>query len=253
VSFDPAAADYDRTRKLPARAMGRVLDVLRREFGARQPCLEIGVGTGRLALPLTEAGIRMAGIDLSKAMLAKLVEKEGGRVPFPMAVADAARLPFDDATFGSALAMHALHVIGPWRGALEELARVVRPGGVIVADSAVWGSGWAHLIQRRFLEEAGLPVGWPGASSLAEVDEAMVALGAKPRDLPDVLIYPRGTIAQHLARLEGGVYSFTWHVDPATRRAVVEAIRPWAEERFGPLDRPRKGRARLRWRAYDLG
>ncbi|MEO1378558.1 MAG: methyltransferase domain-containing protein [Cyanobacteria bacterium J06635_10] len=40
--------------------------------------LEFGIGTGRIALPLAMKGIEVHGIDLSKAMLAKLTEKTGG-------------------------------------------------------------------------------------------------------------------------------------------------------------------------------
>jgi SAM-dependent methyltransferase len=39
--------------------------------------LELGIGTGRIAVPLTQRGIRVHGIDLSAAMVAKLREKKG--------------------------------------------------------------------------------------------------------------------------------------------------------------------------------
>jgi len=41
------------------------------------PALEFGIGTGRVALPLSERGVRVAGIDLSPDMVAKLREKAG--------------------------------------------------------------------------------------------------------------------------------------------------------------------------------
>ncbi|MDP8959379.1 MAG: class I SAM-dependent methyltransferase [Actinomycetota bacterium] len=42
------------------------------------PALELGIGTGRIALPLAERGIEVHGIDASQAMVAKLREKPGG-------------------------------------------------------------------------------------------------------------------------------------------------------------------------------
>jgi hypothetical protein len=42
------------------------------------PALELGIGTGRIALPLQEAGVEVHGIDASPAMVAKLREKPGG-------------------------------------------------------------------------------------------------------------------------------------------------------------------------------
>jgi SAM-dependent methyltransferase len=53
-----------------------------RELAADGPALELGIGTGRLALPLAEAGIDVHGIDASKAMVGKLKSKPGGdRIP----------------------------------------------------------------------------------------------------------------------------------------------------------------------------
>jgi SAM-dependent methyltransferase len=46
------------------------------------PVLELGIGTGRVALPLAERGLAVTGIDNSEAMVAKLREKPGGdRIP----------------------------------------------------------------------------------------------------------------------------------------------------------------------------
>ncbi|MEO1336284.1 MAG: class I SAM-dependent methyltransferase, partial [Myxococcota bacterium] len=42
------------------------------------PVLELGVGTGRVAIPLAKRGLNVAGIDNSSDMLAKLAAKPGG-------------------------------------------------------------------------------------------------------------------------------------------------------------------------------
>ena len=52
IPFDRAAEVYDQTRGLTAEASAATTDLLRRELEARQPCLEIGVGTGLIGLPL---------------------------------------------------------------------------------------------------------------------------------------------------------------------------------------------------------
>jgi SAM-dependent methyltransferase len=48
------------------------------ELAAGGPVLELGIGTGRLALPLVERGIEVHGIDASEAMVARLRSKPGG-------------------------------------------------------------------------------------------------------------------------------------------------------------------------------
>jgi SAM-dependent methyltransferase len=47
------------------------------ELAGDGAALELGIGTGRVALPLTQRGVRVHGIDLSQAMVAKLKEKPG--------------------------------------------------------------------------------------------------------------------------------------------------------------------------------
>lgn len=48
------------------------------ELAGEGPVLELGIGTGRVALPLVERGIEVHGVDASEAMVAKLREKPGG-------------------------------------------------------------------------------------------------------------------------------------------------------------------------------
>jgi len=48
------------------------------ELAGRGPALELGIGTGRVALPLSEKGIEVHGIDASEAMVEKLRAKPGG-------------------------------------------------------------------------------------------------------------------------------------------------------------------------------
>src|SRR5262249_8160041 len=52
------------------------------ELAGNGPILELGIGTGRLALPLASRGIEVHGIDASEAMVAKMASKPGGnRIP----------------------------------------------------------------------------------------------------------------------------------------------------------------------------
>lgn len=138
VNFDRAADYYDATRGLPADAMAAMTDLLARELGAHQPCLEIGVGTGRIALPLSARGIRLAGADISGGMLRQLLSNAAcwaqGALALPVLQADATLLPFAARSFGSVLAVHVLHLIPDWRIAVDEALRVLRPGGALVAS-----------------------------------------------------------------------------------------------------------------------
>jgi SAM-dependent methyltransferase len=67
---------YDHWPRLPANTE-RAVEFLAAAAG-RGPILELGIGTGRLALPLAQRGFAVQGIDASPAMVAKLRAKPGG-------------------------------------------------------------------------------------------------------------------------------------------------------------------------------
>src|SRR6266542_2949543 len=74
--YDESAADMFE----PA-VVDPVVDFLA-ELAGDGAALELGIGTGRIALPLTLRGVRVHGIDLSEAMVARLRAKPGGdRIP----------------------------------------------------------------------------------------------------------------------------------------------------------------------------
>ncbi len=89
--FDRIADSYDETRSLAPDVTEATARMLARELRGRGRCLEIGVGTGRVALPLHARGIPVAGIDLSARMIGRLVEKAGARPPFPTLSSQEAR------------------------------------------------------------------------------------------------------------------------------------------------------------------
>ena len=65
-----------------AAALATLVDLAR-----AGPALELGIGTGRLAIPLAERGVRVEGIDASEAMVRKLRAKQGGAA-IPVAIGD---------------------------------------------------------------------------------------------------------------------------------------------------------------------
>lgn len=254
IYFDRAAGYYDQTRGLPPDVLACVVRLLEDELGNKQPCLEIGVGTGRIALPLAEAGVQMAGIDVSRPMLDVLVTKGGGAPSFPVAIADATRLPFADDSVGSGLCVHVLHLIPAWRVALAELVRAIRAGGVVLVDVGGDGRGVFRELHERFANEAGITAdARPGASGAAAVDHELSTHGAVARPLPVVRALRRDkTYEQIIGDLEEGRFSNTWSVGESARRAAGAAVRAWAKTRFGALDQELEHELEITYRAYDL-
>ena len=252
ISFDNAASFYDRTRSLSPEAAARVTEMLLSELTDRSSVLEVGVGTGRIALPLAEAGIEMTGLDLARNMLARLVENAGGRMIFPLVQGDATRLPFRDGVFDAAIASWVLHLVPGWRDVLIELTRVVGRGGVLLVDVGREHQSIIHDMTWKFRAFAGV-TDWPrGAKSYEEIDEALVPLGASPRSLDPKIETVETTLEEHIRRLEDGVYSVSWGVDEGTRKRASDELRAWAEREYGRLTEPREVVVDHRWRAYDV-
>jgi SAM-dependent methyltransferase len=73
------AAGYDDSsdEMFQPAAIAPVVDLLA-ELAGDGAALELGIGTGRIALPLAQRGVEVHGIDLSSAMVARLRAKPGG-------------------------------------------------------------------------------------------------------------------------------------------------------------------------------
>jgi SAM-dependent methyltransferase len=253
VSFDQAADYYDRTRAVPDSVMAELVPMLAAELPPEELCLEIGVGTGRIALPLVEAGVRIVGIDISREMLRRLVAKRPGENP-QVAVADATSLPFAEKTFGSAIASHVLHLIPGWRDAVMEIMRVVRPGGVLlVSRGGRDRSPWVEEVTRHFFHEAGDPPWPPGAASIDDVDALMREHGVATRQLPNLGLESVVTIDQVIGNMEAGYWAACWGIDPEVRARAAAETREWASRNLGQLDAKRRGIwESSTWHAYDL-
>lgn len=134
--------------------------------------LEVGVGTG-LVLPYYPAGTRVIGVDLSPHMLAKAQEKVRGGLPHVQLIAamDACRLGFRDASFDAVAVPFVITLVPDPEGALDEFARVLKPGGEIVISSKL---GQDKGLQAS-VEEAIAPlmrqVGWSSAFKISRIAE----------------------------------------------------------------------------------
>ena len=212
-------------------------------------CLEIGVGTGRIAIPLAQAGVKLVGVDLSREMLGRLRAK-GDAVP--VVQGDATRLPFRDGAFDAAIAAHVLHLIPKWRAAIDELRRVVRPGRVILASrGAHENDTWDRNVRRRFFIEAGDPPWPPGIDTIDALDVHMRGIGVRVQPLPELSAQNVASINDLLEGLEAGYWSACWSIDEATRRHAAERTREWAISELGDVDLKRPLVDTTVWHAYE--
>ena len=105
--------------------------------------LEIGVGTG-LTLPYFDPASRVVGADLSHDMLGvarRKVVAQGLDHVIGLTVMDACRLGFSDRSFDAVTAQFVITLVPNPEQALDEMDRVLRPGGEIVVSSRLVGDG----------------------------------------------------------------------------------------------------------------
>lgn len=132
--YDAFAAEYERERG-PNDPGGyhELLDELEasyvRRFGLGKDVLEVGCGTGLVLLRIREFARRASGVDLSPGMLEK-AKRRGLDVTLGSATA----LPFGDDQFDVTCSFKVLAHVPEIETALSEMARVTRPGGMVLAE-----------------------------------------------------------------------------------------------------------------------
>ena len=197
--------------------------------GAR--VLEVGVGTG-LALPHYRSEKRITGIDLSAEMLDKARDRVRadriGNIDGLLEL-DAEATGFGDGTFDIAVAMFVASVVPHPRRLLDEMRRVVRPGGHILFVNHFAAERGPRWWVERALAPASRKLGWhPDFAVSALFDEAERA-AATLTEVP-----PRRAVHAGAPAELGAVWSAGLGVSGCT------------SGRYGMTDAPLHGRHRDR-------
>ena len=128
--YDDFAGWYERERHLPYHRMLDDLEVeLVERYGRDRDVLEVGCGTGLILDRVSEFARSARGIDLSGGMLAKAAKRG-----LSVAQASATELPIASGSVDVAYSFKVLAHIPDIQGAMREMARVVRPGGWVLAE-----------------------------------------------------------------------------------------------------------------------
>jgi demethylmenaquinone methyltransferase / 2-methoxy-6-polyprenyl-1,4-benzoquinol methylase len=126
--FDRIAPVYDAMNRTMTAGLDRRWRRLTAEAAVRpgDEVLDACCGTGDLAIAASRAGGNVTGLDFSPAMLARARRKAPG---LEWIEGDLLALPFADASFDSATVGFGVRNVEDLGGAIEELRRVLRPGG----------------------------------------------------------------------------------------------------------------------------
>lgn len=124
--------------------------------------LDVGVGTG-LELPYFPLSARVVGVDLSEPMLRKAQQRvRAGRLSQVegLCVMDAAKLAVSDGAFDAVVAPYVITVVPDVGATLDELARVIRPGGEVVLVNHVGAEAGPRALVEGWLARQTRHLGW---------------------------------------------------------------------------------------------
>lgn len=192
--------------------------------------LEIGVGTGRVSLPLHNSGYETTGIDVSRNMLARAKKK---RLP-SLLLASGNQVPFKEKSFDGTLTAHVLHVVDDPIAVMKEAGRVSRVGLFALVRKLNEGQRSENEERRERFRRIAEKYGWNSylthpARYFRREQEIMA------RYPPDDLVVVSHTvitrsIEETIARFEKGGFRFTLSMPKGMRKEIVKEMRENAQD-----------------------
>jgi phosphatidylethanolamine/phosphatidyl-N-methylethanolamine N-methyltransferase len=124
--------------------------------------LDVGVGTG-LELPMFSNAVKITGVDLSEPML-QIARKRVADLNLTnvedLRVMDAMNLEYGDDSFDGAVAPYVITTVPDPVRTMDEMARVVRPGGEIIIVNHIGADSGPIAMIERFMEKRAEKLGW---------------------------------------------------------------------------------------------
>jgi SAM-dependent methyltransferase len=254
VSFDRAADIYDATRGYPRATADAIGAALFAAAGGRTGVrvLEIGIGTGRISIPLLALGANVSGVDISTRMMdrlrANLAARQAEQPGAPWGTlslhqADMTALPFADGAFDAVVAVHVFHLVYPWERALDEALRVLAPGGsLLLGNDRHPDSAHQPGVQARWsaiIRELGGDPRAPGVASESDLLAGLRTRGLTPRKSFPVRWEERHTPREDVREVAERSWSRTWAIPDDMFVESIRRLEAWAEEHYGAaLDVP---------------
>lgn len=212
--------------------------------------IDIGAGTGRVAIALASKGVQLIAVDPALPMLQTMQRKSGEGLVLAVA-AEGTCLPFCSNMADAVVLARLLYLVADWRGVLREAKGVLRQGGILFHE---WGNGdaseaWVQVREkaRSLFQEAGVADPFhPGARSEGEVDSCLRDLGFHRRERIEAGAGPTITLGDFLNKIQSGEFSYVWNVPKDVQDCCLPQLRCWCESKFD-LHQPASMPAALHW------
>ena len=256
INYSRNAEDYDKRH---GNILGReVIKDIASAAGliAGDTLLDFAAGTGRASIGFAKYELTVTSADVSEAMLGKLASRSGD-LPIKTVIMDGKRLPFEDDSFDAVSAARVFYLIKDWQGILDEIRRVLKPGGVFLHD---WGNGdpdedWVRIREalRQQLSSNGIASTFhPGVRSEVTLNEYLSQIG-----FSEIAYVSAGEGVPHTLRgfidlIAQKTCSYLWDVIDEVCEEEVAELTQWASQEFQDLDKPFNLPKHCYWRVFRL-
>ena len=155
--LDKNAGRYDRFMRKDRAAYEEMYKLIRPVVKAKT-VLELATGTGLITKHIVNAAAHIEATDASAEMITEAKrDKHSAKLHF--SVQDMFRLPYADESFDVVIVSNALHIVPQPEKALQEIKRVLKEDGVLIAPTFTHaGNSFSGKVRAFFMKLAGFPL-----------------------------------------------------------------------------------------------
>ena len=154
--WDKNAGRYDRFMRKDRAAYDEMYELIR-PVVRHKTVLELATGTGLIAKHIVNAAAHIEATDASAEMITEAKRTRSAKLHF--SVQDMFRLPYANQSFHVVIMSNALHIVPQPEKALQEIKRVLKDDGVLIAPTFTHaGNSFSGKVKAFFMKLAGFPL-----------------------------------------------------------------------------------------------
>ena len=151
------AKRYDRFMRKDAAAYRQMYEQIRPVVKSKT-VLELATGTGLIAKHIVNAAAHIEATDASPEMITE-AKRDNRSAKLHFSVQDMFHLPYADKSFNVMIVSNALHIVPQPEKALQEIKRVLKDDGVLIAPTFTHaGNSFPGKVKAFFMKLAGFPL-----------------------------------------------------------------------------------------------